>query len=203
MKSAKIALVDMDYTICNFQEPMELYLRSLESPEEIGKYDYSNLWKLEGEHPHIGKRIRTILSKHSFWANLKPIEAGLELYKYIANHFETYILTKALKECSLAWREKVDWLHRYIGKDIEIMVVTNKKLVHGDLLFDDMPENAEDFLRLNPNGRVIMPRREHNKHINTKENVYVWNDSLKKDLSFSVSYDFSGPHKIIQEVLND
>jgi 5'(3')-deoxyribonucleotidase len=149
------------------------------------------------------------MSKQGFWTGLKPYEAGLELYRYIAERFETYILTKALKECSLAWKEKVDWVHKYIGNDVGIMVVTEKKLVKGDLLFDDLPENCHNWLETNPNGRVIMPNRRYNTlRVNEESRINVWNDNqLEKYTDSSGStdtrFDFSVPHKVINEILGE
>lgn len=204
----KIALIDMDYVLCDYQATMEPYLKSLESPEEVNKYDYSNMWVLEKEYPHIKRRLHPIMSKQGFWTGLKPIDAGLQLYKYISERFETYILSKALKNCSLAWKEKVDWLHKYIGNNIEIMLVTNKKLVVGDLLVDDMPENAEDFLKLNPKGRVIMPIRKHNESLlfgPCDDRIDLWDDSLhfveRPNGLPTQLYNFKIPYATIEEVL--
>lgn len=204
----KIALIDMDYVLCDYQATMEPYLKSLESPEEVDKYDYSNMWVLEKEYPHIKRRLHPIMSKQGFWTGLKPIDAGLQLYKYISERFETYILSKALKNCSLAWKEKVDWLHKYIGNNIEIMLVTNKKLVVGDLLVDDMPENAEDFLKLNPKGRVIMPIRKHNESLlfgPCDDRIDLWDDSLyfteRLNGTPTQSYNFKIPYDTINTIL--
>ena len=204
----KIALVDLDGCLCRFDDSMIPALKNMESPAEVGTYDYSDVWKLQQGRPYMKARIKSIMSKQGFWTGLKPYEAGLELYRYIAERFETYILTKALKECSLAWKEKVDWVHKYIGNDVGIMVVTEKKLVKGDLLFDDLPENCHNWLETNPNGRVIMPKRRYNfNRINGENRIHLWDDSPTKQYIsdfgevIKEDYDFSVPHKVIEEVL--
>ena len=204
----KIALVDMDGCIARWDDSMIPALQSMESPQEAGLYDYSDIWPLQDNHPHIRQRAKFVMSKQGFWTGLKPYEAGIQLYWHLSRNFTTYIVTKALRYCSLAWKEKVDWLHKYIGNDIHIMVVTDKKLVMGDILFDDLPENGHEWLVNNPNGRVIMPKRRYNfNRINGENRIHLWDDSpIKKKMQhvsdFSETiYDFSVPHKVIEEVL--
>ena len=199
----KIALVDLDYTLVQFSEGMIPELKKLEAPNENN--DYSNL--ISHEKEYIVNRMRSVFSKQGFWINLPPNEACMMLYKYIAERFETYILTKALNYCSLAWKEKVDWIHKHLGQNINIMVVTDKKLVRGDLLFDDDPRNADSWLKYNPNGRVLMPIRSHNKDATVDTNVIKWDDSLKLvqrplDRGPTQLYDFSIPHKLIEQILS-
>lgn len=198
----------MDGVLSRWDESMVPALQSMECPAEKGMYDYNDIWPLQKNYPYIEARCNMVMSKQGFWTGLRPYEAGLQLYKYIAERFDTYILTKALKECSLAWKEKVDWLHKYIGNNIHIMVVTDKKLVKGDLMVDDLPKNAEEWLKTNPNGRVIMPIRPYNKDF-LAQNVSLWSDgTVKRDISdfgdiIHEEYDFSVPHKIIYETLNN
>lgn len=194
-------------------------LKSLESEEEAGKYNYEgNLWDIE-KHKGIRNRINLIMSKQGFWTNLKPLEAGLTLYKYISERFDTYILTKARKECSLGWKEKVDWIHKYIGNNVNILVVTEKKIVMGDLLFDDYYKNATNWLVNNPNGRVLIPKRKSNRKEeaeNKDERIVFWDDSLKGMNTYYQSepltqqqkdnmsvYDFTVPHNLIDSILKD
>lgn len=208
----KVALIDMDGVLCRWDDSMVPYLKSLESPLEQGLYDYSNVCPLQQKYKHIEARADLVMSRQGFWTGLKPYESGLEIYSRIAKKFETYILTKALKKCSLAWKEKVDWLHRYIGNDIHIMVVTDKKLVKGDLMVDDLPKNADEWLETNPNGRVLMPLREYNKNYKRK-NVDLWDDSCigqdweaindyeDRECILRDVYDYAIPNKVIDEVL--
>ncbi len=177
----KIALVDMDGVLCRWDDTMIPALKSMESPLEKGLYDYSDVWPLQEKYPHIENRANMIMSKQGFWTSLKPYESGLRLYKELTKNFTVYILTKALKNCSLAWKEKVDWLHKYIGDNIHIMVVTDKRLVMGDLLVDDLPKNAEQWLPNNRNGQVIMPLRSYNKHLAISSDWYAKKVSLWDD----------------------
>lgn len=202
----KIALCDLDFCLVSWSEGMILELRKLEHPDEVGKYDYSNTWKLEAQYPHISNRIKAIMSKRGFWKNLKPIEAGMQLYRYINERFKTYIVTKANKYCDLVWGEKAEWVHKNLGYDVNLMVVTDKEQIKGDLLFDDDTRNVEPFLKINPNGRVIMPIRPHNK-LYQRKNVYMWAENPTEEYVDSFSgltktcYDFRMPHKVIDEVL--
>lgn len=204
----KVAMIDMDETIVDWASVMIPALKDLESSEESGKYDYSDTWKVEKTYPFINKRLKYIMSKQGFWTSLKPIESGLELYRKIlkTEKFVVYLLSKCRKECSLAWKEKIDWIHKYLGYDANIYLVTDKKYIYGDLLIDDVIENAEDFLSRNPKARVIMPSRTYNNcYLN--ERVYRWNDSpIKKTISnagvVTNVYDFRGPLQVIKQVLN-
>lgn len=204
----KVALVDMDGCLCRWDDSMIPALQSMESPQEAGLYDYSDIWPLQDNHPHMRQRAKFVMSKQGFWTGLKPYEAGIQLYWHLSRNFTTYIVTKALRYCSLAWKEKVDWLHKYIGNNIHIMVVTDKKLVMGDILFDDLPENGHEWLVNNPNGRVIMPKRRYNfNRINGENRIHLWDDSPTKQYIsdfgevIKEDYDFSIPHKVIEEVL--
>ncbi len=206
----KIALIDLDHTVVDWDAGMIPLLKELESPEEKGLYDYSDMWALEKKHPHIANRFHSIHSKQGFWLNLKPIQAGLDLYHEASKNFKVYILTKALKWCSLAWKEKVDWIHKWIGKDVEIMVVTDKQLVRGDFLYDDLPKNAIDWLNNNPDGRVLMPTRAHNKQFQATTNdnrVTFWDDTktVSKMDAFGdneIVTDFHIPHQFLKSILN-
>lgn len=215
----KIALVDLDFVLCDWSEGIIPELKKLESPEEATmNYDYSDTWKLGDKYPYIENRIRLVMSKRGIWKNLKPIWAGMRLYRDIEKRFDTYILSKASKHCDLVWGEKAEWVHRHLGYETNMMLVTDKKHICGDLLFDDMPENAEYFLELNPKGRVIMPIRKHNEFLlfgECDDRIALWDDSpteeyISGDIKLDVghdeigkklSYDFTVPHKVIEEVL--
>lgn len=218
--SKKVALVDLDYTISDWHGSMIPELLKLESSDEVGKYDYSNTWKLEAQYPHISNRIKAIMSKRGFWKNLKPIEAGMQLYRYINERFKTYIVTKANKYCDLVWGEKAEWVHKNLGYDVNLMVVTDKEQIKGDLLFDDDTRNVVSFLKTNPQGKVIIPIRPHNASFTIRSDINpkrycMWDDSptnhyISGEIKLDVGndkigkkfcYDFTLPHRIINEVL--
>lgn len=206
----KIALVDLDGCLVRYDDTMIPLLKKMESPQEKGLYDYSDCWLLQDKFPHIEERMSLIMSKQGFWTGLAPYESGLRLYDELIKHFKVYILTKAVRKCSLSWKEKVDWLHKWIGLKLdEIMVVTNKEQVMGDLLYDDLPENGHKWLKNNPKGRVLMPIRRYNiERIKDEPRIVAWDDS-PKNLPIN-SYgdcirkiDFGVPKMVIEQVLGN
>ena len=211
IKNKPVAYVDLDHTLVNWDDTVIEYLKSIESPSEKGKYDYSgDIWEIE-KIPGIRNRLNLIMSKKNFWNELDPIESGMQLYMRLVDAgFEVCILTKATIKCSLVWEEKIEWIRHNLG-DVEVNIVSGTKGRHlGDLLVDDFVKNAEEWILNNPNGHVIVPIRKSNKNYKpTHPNIHMWDDSPVKEYVsdfgeiMKTDYNFSLPNRIIKQIVSN
>lgn len=197
-KEKKIALVDMDGCIADWNTPAVEQLKELESPDEKGLYDYDNVHLMQDKYPHFARRADLIMERKGFWLNLQPITAGIALYWKLAKKFDTYILTKAPAKSSLAWGEKIEWLHKHIDPNIKKIIVTSydKGMVYGDIFFEDYGKNIRSWTTKHPHGYVIMPSRTWNQDVKDIPNVYRWTDGYDNESNGVVE-------DLIERVAND
>lgn len=169
----------MDGCIADWNTPAIEQLKELESPDEKGVYDYNNVHLMQDKHPHFSRRVDLIMERKGFWLNLKPIYTGIELYWVLSKLFDTYILTKAPAKSSLAWGEKIEWLHKHISPDIKKIIVTSydKGMVYGDIFLEDYGKNIHSWTKKHPHGHVIMPNRTWNQDVQDIPNVHRWGDA--------------------------
>jgi hypothetical protein len=92
------------------------------------------------------------------------MEDGFELYQLAKREdAKIEILTKAPKKYPLAWTEKFLWCMANVPDVDNINLTLIKKRYPGDVLVDDWPDYATSWLEYNPQGRVILPLRDHNQ----------------------------------------
>lgn len=188
----------MDGCIADWNTPAVKMLKELESPSEAGLYDYDNVHLMQDKYPHFEARVNLIMERKGFWLNLNPIPAGIQLYWKLTQHFDTYILTKAPPMSSLAWGEKIDWLHKHIDPNIKkvITVSHDKGMVYGDIFFEDYGKNVRSWTAKHPHGHIILPDRTWNQEVN-HPNVHRWKDNLAYETN-----NYSIPDMVIEKVLN-
>lgn len=194
----------MDGCIADWNTPAVRMLKELESPAEAGLYDYDNVHLMQDKFPHFENRVNLIMERKGFWLGLEPIRQGIDLYWELTKHFDTYILTKAPAKSSLAWGEKVEWLHKHIDPNIKrIKIVSEDKgMVYGDIFFEDYGKNIRSWTSKHPNGVVIMPNRTWNQEVNLP-NVFRWDDSMKMATdAFAAEYSTETPSYAIRKVLD-
>ena len=79
---------------------------------------------------------------------MKPIEGAIESYRYLAEHFDVYILSTAPWKNPSAWSDKLLWVQEYLG-DVaykRLILTHHKDLNKGDYLIDDRKKNgASEF----------------------------------------------------------
>ena len=79
---------------------------------------------------------------------MKPIEGAIEAYRFLAEHFDVYILSTAPWKNSSAWSDKLLWVQKYLG-DVaykRLILTHHKDLNRGDYLIDDRTKNgASEF----------------------------------------------------------
>jgi 5'(3')-deoxyribonucleotidase len=154
-----IALVDIDGTLADYDGQMLSDLERMRSPCESAITDL----RAEEKHPHMAERMRLIRTRQGWWRNLPPIKSGLAVAKMMYDMgFCVHILTKGPRSATGAWTEKVEWSDDFVPF-AKPMIVQDKSLVYGKVLFDDYPVYAEAWLKERKRGLCIMPDRPWNQ----------------------------------------
>lgn len=154
--SEPIGLFDLDGSLADYEGALRLELQAL--------FDNvpDNLWDAESQ-PHFERAIDLIRSQPGWWARLPSLNDGLVVFSLAKKiGFDCQILTKGPRRFPLAWKEKVEWSQRHFGDDIDIHIVSDKKLVYGRFLYDDYPDYMERWLKHRPRGLGIMPDTPYN-----------------------------------------
>jgi len=164
MEAKKIALFDMDGTLCNFNGSMAFYLKKINGPNDP---PLESMLSWDDEMPdYIDERRQLIMRQPNFWRHLRIIRSGIMLLdSAIKIGFDVHVLTKGPsgKEKSGAWQEKVDWCKENLPEDVKITITEDKSTTYGRVLVDDYPVYAEGWLKWRPRGKVLMPSYECNK----------------------------------------
>lgn len=164
MRDDQIALFDMDGSLADFDGAIRMALEAMRSPSEPPIPD--DLWSIE-YNPYMKARMRAIKAVPGFWLNLEPIQRGFEVYRLAtALGFTNEILTKGPKSHALAWAEKLQWVQKYFGNNVDVHIVSDnaednpssgKGRVYGRVLYDDYPDYMLKWLKHRPRGLGIMP----------------------------------------------
>ena len=159
----KIALFDMDGTLCNFSKAImngfDLLNDHDQAEEAIELFDQG------GQMPDwVVNQYDMIKQRPGFWRDLEPISSGFMILKMAQEiGFTPHILTKGPKRTTSAWTEKVEWCHAHLGNDIDITITQDKGLFYGRVLVDDFPNYMNRWLEWRPRGLGIMPVADNNK----------------------------------------
>lgn len=79
---------------------------------------------------------------------MKPMKGAIEAYRYLAEHFDVYILSTAPWNNPSAWADKLVWVKQYLGNVAykRLILTHHKDLNKGDYLIDDRMKNgASEF----------------------------------------------------------
>ncbi len=151
--SDRIALIDLDGTVADYDGSMQRYMRILASPDEP-KYTHRPVLD-DDEVPHLRVRRKLVQQLPGFWRQLKPIPLGFEVVDVLRKSgFELHVLTKGPKTTPTAWTEKVEWCAQHLP-DVLVTVTSKKSLVYGRVLVDDWPPYFEEWLRVRPRGLIV------------------------------------------------
>ena len=120
-KMKKIVYVDMDNVLVNFESGIQQLTKETQEAY-AGRLD---------EVPGI-------------FGLMEPLEGGIEAVRYLAEHFEVYMLSTATWENPSAWSDKLLWIKRYLPKVgfKRLILSHNKHLNAGDYLIDDRTKNG-------------------------------------------------------------
>lgn len=150
-KSEKVALIDLDGTLADYDGAMRRDMALISTPgEEIAWYD--------GAPAHMKARKTMIQDQPGWWLNLEPLPLGMQVVDIMGSlGFKMMILTKGpAKRNPNAWSEKVLWCRKHVPH-IPVTIAADKGLVYGKVLMDDFPEYAERWLEWRKRGLVLMP----------------------------------------------
>ncbi len=121
----KILYVDMDNVLVNFQSGID----------KLSKDDFN---KYKGEYDQVP----------NIFSMMDPLEGAIEAYEKLSLKYDTYILSTAPWYNSTAWKDKIEWVQKYLPKSAfkRLILSHNKNLNAGDYLIDDRLRNgAEKF----------------------------------------------------------
>ena len=154
----RIALVDMDGTIADFDGQLQKDLDAMRAP---GEQPYETH---PGDHPdYIEARASAIKRVPGWWRNLPRYEPGFRIVDLLKGYdFRIHILTKGPFHNTGAWAEKVDWV-RVNLPEATISITEDKGLSYGAVLVDDWAPYALRWLEHRPRGLVIMPAHPWNE----------------------------------------
>lgn len=180
MENQKVALFDMDGTICDYVGSMKAELEKLRAPNEpiIDPFsredgpDYQYLWN----------RMDLIKADENWWANLPRYQLGFDVLKVTTElGYYNEVLTQAPKNHPAALAGKLRWIHNNLDEDIDFTMTRNKSRHYGKVLVDDYPAYVIEWLKYRKRGLVIMPANEYNlgfKH----EQVVIYNGTNKEEV---------------------
>lgn len=84
-----------------------------------------------------------------FFARLEPLPSAVKAFRWLAEHYDTYILSCAPYSNPSAWSDKLLWVEKYLGVPAfrRLILSHHKNLNYGDYLIDDRKVNgASEFM---------------------------------------------------------
>ncbi len=155
----KIALFDMDDTLCDYSGQLMKDLGKVYSPSELKDIQLYNS-RIPRE---IRNQIKKIRGQEGWWRNLPFSGEGMEIWQYMLSlGFENYIATKGPYKDANAWKEKREWQKIFLPEAKGLIITDDKSLIRGDVLVDDWPPYVAKWLDVNKNGVAIMPVKAYN-----------------------------------------
>ena len=170
----KTILFDLDDTLAAYSESLMEKLLKLQKPNDppIASLNYLKA------HPIHRQRMEIIKEDIEFWFFLPRLKLGFDILDIaVNNNYFVNIATKGPNHYPAAWSGKFEWCQKELSHiKYDVTITTNKNYVHGDILVDDTPDVAIEWLSYHPNGKIIMPEQVHNKHF-THEKVLKYTGS--------------------------
>ena len=124
-----IVYVDMDNVIVDFATG-------------IAKLDSATLEQYQGRLDEVP----------GIFSMMEPLADAIKSLEQLAEKYNLYILSTAPWHNPSAWIHKLEWVHKYFGKEEgslfykKLIISHNKHLNAGHFLIDDRPNNgAKDF----------------------------------------------------------
>jgi len=164
MDDDKIALVDMDGTLCDFRGALDRDLARVLN----GRGSEVNV------PPCVKQEIEYLIRGQAGWYfNLKPLPLGFEILRMLQDiGFRIMILTKSSKESKNAWSEKAAWIKEHLPPEVEVTVTMDKAGYYGRVLVDDYPNHFLRWMDRRPRGIVVMPCQTWNADTSRRPNLY-------------------------------
>lgn len=155
----RVALVDLDGTVADYDGAMQARMASLKSPGEPDFIGWDDV------PPHIKARRDLVKHNPGFWRTLPRLQHGFDVVGELRRiGFEIHVLTKGPALATRAWTEKVEWCQEHLP-DAMVTVTQDKSLVFGRVLVDDFPPYFERWLQVRPRGLVVSVAHPWNAHV--------------------------------------
>lgn len=160
-KPERIALIDLDGTVADYDRAMRREMLRLQSP---GEPEYTErLVTGDDEVPYMEARRKLIQAKAGFWSSLPLIQAGFEVVGLLREvGFGLHVLTKGPRSTPTAWTEKLQWSHEHLP-DALVTVTSDKSGMYGRVLVDDFPPYFTKWLDVRARGLVICVAQPWNR----------------------------------------
>lgn len=171
MKTRQRILIDMDNTICDWDEPIFKAIPSLDR----SKY---TSWDIVSCYPDHSDEILDIMKSKGYYEHLTPYDNAIKFIKSLTENFDIYFLTANPAPNMYAFSEKADWIEHHFGQEYvpKLIICKDKFLVKGDVLIDDKPNitnNESSWVHL-------LYSRPYNDGVFTwTKNLHVLFDLLK------------------------
>lgn len=179
----RIALLDMDGTVADYDGQLNKDMALLASPSEK---PYAT-WEKKEQPPYILARMQLIKCRGSWWENLPTLPVGMKIVDCLRSlEFSIHILTQGPKSNPEAWSHKAKWVMKNLP-DIPITITRDKGLVYGRVLVDDWPEYILRWLEFRPRGQIIMPAQRWNKGF-THPNVLRYDGTNDEELMKALKF---------------
>lgn len=138
----KLLLIDQDGVLADFDLGIrEAWLRRYGVPAPLGERHHFYL--RDDMAPAYHQQLHALYSGVGFFANLPPIEAGLDaIQRLLAAGHDVRICTSPIHDYQHCVTEKFDWVRQHLGESwlSRIVLTKDKTWVRGDILIDDKPQ---------------------------------------------------------------
>jgi 5'-nucleotidase len=180
MSDEKIALIDLDGTVADYDTAMAAWMQKIQGPDEepyISRFDVKGKF----EPDHMRARRLLIQNYPGFWRNLNELELGMHIVEDLrAIGFGLHVLTKGPRESVAAWTEKVQWCQQHLP-DATVTISGDKSLVYGRVLVDDWPMYFMKWLDVRPRGLVVCVKQSWNETV-SHPNIIHYDGSNRDEL---------------------
>lgn len=185
----KLALIDLDGTLADYDGAMIAGLTSLMSTDELS-VDRRGIGFVRNTVPtYLQERERMVRSMPGFYRNLKPLPLGFAVLSILKDQgYSFHVATKAPRHnTAIASKEKIEWCEEFLP-GVPVTVSGDKSILRGDILFDDWPGYTDAWLASNPNGLVIMPAQSWNKDHIACRTFKVYDNTLLQNIIAAIKF---------------
>ena len=122
-----VVYVDLDNTITDFMSGVRSFPAEMQAKYGKGENGKDHSDEIPG-----------------LFSKMKEIPGAVEGFKFLAEHFDTYILSTAPWNNPSAWCDKLKWVKEHLGEVVHkrLILSHHKDLLRGDYIIDDSTKNG-------------------------------------------------------------
>ncbi|MEE8114193.1 MAG: hypothetical protein V3T23_07535 [Nitrososphaerales archaeon] len=178
----RIALIDMDDTVADFESAIARDYNKMVGPGELFYSEASRLYKRDDWPDHLWARMDAIKRQPGWWRNLVPLAVGFEIIDVLKGFdFNFHAATAGPSTKSQAWAEKLEWAREHMPY-ANVHVTEDKSLLYGKILVDDWPPYAGKWLVHRPRGLIIMPAHHYNEYVDHPQ-IFRYSPGMQAQLT--------------------